>query len=95
MKFDWDEKKNRYNFFTHGIDFATASAVFEDPDLHIEPSSVSDYEERWQAIGTLAGRFVILVAHVYRYDDGEAVIRLISARPASRKERKRYEKTQL
>ncbi len=95
MRFDWDEKKNQSNFKDHGLDFATASEVFNDPDLHLEHSRIAEGEDRWQAIGMLAGRFVILVAHAYRYNDGEIVVRLISARAASRKERKRYEKIQL
>ena len=93
MKFTWDEKKNQINLATHRIDFATASTVFHDPKLRIEHSRIDGREDRWQAIGTIDGRWVILVAHVYRVDDGELMVHIFSARQASRKERKRYKET--
>lgn len=71
------------------------SAVFLDP-LHI---SVQDRievgEQRWQTVGQINGLAVVLVAHTFTeegpLDEPVEVIRIISARPATRKERKRYE----
>jgi uncharacterized DUF497 family protein len=48
-------------------------------------------EAQWQAIGIVESKQVLLVAHVVYEQDNFEVIRIISARPADRKERKRYE----
>lgn len=54
-KFEWDENKNRANQSKHGVDFDTASYVFDDPNFLSEQDRVVDGEERWQTIG-LVGR---------------------------------------
>jgi uncharacterized DUF497 family protein len=90
MRFEWDEAKNRQNLAKHGINFETAALVFEDPYALSDPDRVVDDEERWQTIGTI-GVVVVLVAHLWWDEDGEEVIRLISARKASSAERKSYE----
>jgi uncharacterized DUF497 family protein len=90
MRFDWDEAKNRQNLAKHGIDFEMAALVFEDPYVLSDPDRVVDDEERWQTIGTI-GVLIVLVAHLWWDEDGEEVIRLISARRASSAERKSYE----
>jgi uncharacterized DUF497 family protein len=50
-------------------------------------------ELRWQAIGLVEGVILLLVAHTVREEGQDEIIRLISARRADRKERKRYEQT--
>ncbi|MFL6311230.1 MAG: BrnT family toxin [Terriglobales bacterium] len=90
MRFEWDEAKNRQNLAKHGINFETAALVFEDPYVLSDPDRVVDDEERWQTIGTI-GILIVLVAHLSWDEDGEEVIRLISARKASSAERKSYE----
>jgi uncharacterized DUF497 family protein len=90
MRFEWDEAKNRQNLAKHGINFETAALVFEDPYVLNDPDRVVDDEERWQTIGTI-GVLIVLVAHLWWDEDGEEVIRLISARKASSAERKSYE----
>jgi uncharacterized DUF497 family protein len=90
MRFEWDEAKDRHNFKKHGIDFETAKLVFEDPYVLSDIDRVIDDEERWQTVGTI-GVLVVLVAHTWWDEDGEEVIRLISARKASSAERKPYE----
>ncbi len=59
------------------------------------PERVEDGELRWQAIGSMGGMKILLVVHTIREvnDDGEEteIIRIISARPADRTERRRYE----
>jgi len=92
MRYEWDPGKDRANRTKHGVSFATAVRVFEDP-RHL---SVLDRheagEERWQTLGLVGGVVVLLVAHTYREDDeGDEVIRIISARKATRRERQRYE----
>ena len=65
--------------------------MFDDP-LHIsKPDQVVDGEQRWQTVGVIGGLAVIVVAHTYWDDDGDEVVRIISARAASRRERRDYE----
>lgn len=94
-RFEWDERKNLANRRKHGIDFATALRVFADPFALSEQDRIEDGEARWQTLGLVEGRLLLLVAHIVREDneDGEEtdVIRIISARKADRKERRRYE----
>jgi len=47
-------------------------------------------EERWQTLGAIGGEVVVLVAHTHVEEDGEEVIRIISARKATPLERKAY-----
>jgi uncharacterized DUF497 family protein len=49
-------------------------------------------EQRWQTLGLVGGVLLLLVAHAVRNDGPDEIIRIISARRADRKERKRYEK---
>jgi uncharacterized DUF497 family protein len=73
------------------FEFEVASRVFDDP-LHL---SIQDRhekgEERWFTVGLVDGIAVVAVAHTVREGDDETVIRLISARRATRAERERYE----
>jgi uncharacterized DUF497 family protein len=92
MRFEWDEAKNRRNLAKHSISFETAKSVFEDPHaLSVQDRAVED-EERWQTLGRVGGVVVVLVAHTYDEENGEEVIRLISARKATPLERRAYEK---
>ncbi|OWT74882.1 MULTISPECIES: BrnT family toxin [unclassified Achromobacter] len=91
--FEWDSRKGAANLHKHGIRFEEAVLVFDDPFAISAQDRTENGEQRWQTIG-MAGRcvLVILVAHTVRFEeDGVEVIRVISARPADRKERKRYE----
>ena len=91
MLFEWDNRKNVGNQEKHGISFETAQLVFNDPyQLSIQDRHV-DGEERWQTIGEISGITIVIVAHTFRERDGEEVIRLISARQATKQERQRYE----
>jgi uncharacterized DUF497 family protein len=86
VEFEWDPAKAASNERKHGIPFEVAALVFED-DERIDrlDSELSEEEERWNAIG-LADGFEIYVVYTIR----EEVIRLISARKASRHEREEY-----
>lgn len=86
MRFEWDEAKNRQNLAKHGLNFETAALVFDDPYVLSDLDHVVDDEERWQTIGTI-GVLIVFVAHLWWDEDGEEVIRLISAeRRVRRKE---------
>ena len=94
--FTWDETKNRSNQRKHGgIAFEMAAQVFRDPLRLTRQDRIEDGEERWQTLGVVHGVTVLLVAHTITEDDDEGepveVIRIISARRATPRERKRYE----
>ncbi|MDX1978955.1 MAG: BrnT family toxin [Bryobacteraceae bacterium] len=92
MRFEWDPAKNRVNKAKHdGLDFETAARVFDDPNLVLLPDRAIDGEQRWHAIGSVPAA-VILVVHAYREENanGEEIIRIISARQASKRERRVY-----
>ncbi len=91
MRCFWDENKSRRNLAKHKLSFETATLVFADPFAVTLFDRVKDGEERWQTLGMAGGVAVLLVAHVDHEEDGEAVVRIISARKATRQERKVYE----
>lgn len=91
MLFQWDEAKNRRNLAKHKISFETAKLVFEDPLALSRKDRVVEGEERWQTLGVIDGVLVMLVAHTYWEEDGEEVVRIISARKATSPERRAYE----
>lgn len=96
LRFEWDQAKNRSNRRKHdGIGFEEAAQVFRDP-LHVSVQDrIEDGEIRWRTTGTIANLVVVVVAHTIVEADeaGEfvEVIRIISARRATRMERKLYE----
>ena len=68
--------------------------IFEDPHALFEQDRADETAEvRWRAIGLAGGVAILLVAHTVREEGGIEVVRLISARRATRKERERYEQT--
>ena len=86
MEFEWDEAKNQTNIRKHGIGFDTTRRIFEGI-IATSPDGRQDYgEDRHISIGQVEPGTLIVVAHTER----GGRIRLISARPASRKERKAY-----
>ena len=87
--FDWDENKNRINLEKHGISFDEASTVFFDERalLFDDPEHSVD-EDRFLLLGMSDTAKVCIVCHCYRESD--TVIRIISARQATRKEEERY-----
>ena len=91
MRFQWDEVKSDRNLAKHRISFETASLVFEDPHVLVREDRVVDGEERWQVLELIGGVVIVVVAHTYHEEDGEEVVRLISARKAAASERKAYE----
>ena len=91
MRFEWDEGKNQINQSKHdGLDFRTAARVFNDAKLVLAEGRIVDGEQRWHAIGAVA-EALLFVVHTYREEDnGEEVIRIISAREANQRERRIY-----
>ena len=91
MQFDWDPNKAADNETKHGVSFEEATTVFGDPlsDTYDDPDH-SWEERRFLIIGTCEQGRLLLVAHT---EEGE-IIRIISAREPTRKERKLYEEKQ-
>ena len=88
LRFEWDPRKAASNLRKHGVSFEEASTVFSDPlSLTIADPDHSDDEERWMILGQSNRLRLLVVAHT---DDGNTV-RIISARLAEPRERRRYE----
>lgn len=88
LEFEWDAAKAEANLRKHGVSFETASLVFSDPLVVIAEDDRFDYGEvREVAYGAVSAR-VLVVVFVERVDN---LIRIISARLATAKERRRYE----
>jgi hypothetical protein len=64
---------------------------FSDPYALVEQDRIEGGELRWQTLGLVGGAVLLLVAHMVRNEGEDEVIRIISARKASRKERVRYD----
>ena len=92
MKFEWSEDKNKLNIQNHQVDFEEAKEVFDDP-LHISRLNFRfDYfEERWISIGSIKKEKILVVANLFFDENGEEIVRIISARKANQKEGKFYE----
>lgn len=90
MRFDWDDRKAAANQRKHGLSFELAITAFDDPfALVVDDVKHSSAEARHWLIGeTDAGKVVVVV---FTRRDSGATTRLISARPANRAERLRYE----
>jgi len=87
MRFEWDPKKAKANLEKHGVSFAEAATVFGDPFAIFEPEPL--HLERGILIGTSEAQRLLFVVHVEIIEAD--LIRIISARKADRKERRRYE----
>ncbi len=90
MKFEWDATKAEINRYKHGVSFQNAAAVFSDPKaLFREDPAHSEVEARRLVMGRARG-WLLVVAFTVRGDR----VRLISARRASRQERRSYAQIQ-
>jgi uncharacterized DUF497 family protein len=87
MDFEWDEAKNQTNIAKHGIDFAVAIRIFSGPVVTSIDDRCDYGEVRHVTTGVVEGLLVIAVVHTDRFGR----YRIISARPASKRERKLYE----
>lgn len=88
LRWTWDVVKNEVNRLEHGIDFETAVRVFDDPFSMTRSDPYLD-ETRWRTMGRI-GSVVVMVIHTWPETE-EGSGRIISARKATRLERKAYE----
>jgi uncharacterized DUF497 family protein len=87
MTIEWDPEKAKSNFQKHKIRFSDAESVLFDPLALTRGDEDADGEQRFVSIGTDAFNRVLVVVYTFRGDK----IRIISARRATKKERKCYE----
>lgn len=89
LRFAWDARKEALNRRKHGVSFAEAETAFSDEHaLLVDDPDHSAQEDRFALLGLSARLRTLVVVHCYR--EQEAVIRIISARKATRAERKIY-----
>lgn len=92
MRFEWDDSKNQMNIQKHRISFEEAREIFDDPlHLSILDERFNYFEERWITIGQTRNHQIVVAANLFFDEEGEEVIRIISAREATNNERKQYE----
>ena len=91
IRFEWDENKNTINRQKHKITFEEAKTVFYDENaLLIDDPDHSEIEDRFILLGLSREAKLLVVCHCYRQSD--TVIRIISARKATKTEAKYYER---
>lgn len=89
ISFKWDSKNAKENLEKHNVSFEEAQTVFSDPNVRmIFDKEHSGDEERFIILGISSALRLLVVCHCYREND--MIIRIISARKATRKERKQY-----
>ena len=88
-KFVWDENKHIGNKRKHGVSFEEASSVFDDEyAIYFDDEAHSHGEDRFIIFGVSKFNRLLLVCHCYREED--TLIRIISARKATKVESKQY-----
>jgi len=93
MKFEWDKKKESINIQKHGVTFEEASYVFSDRySLSRYDDEHSIDEDRWVLLGKSINNILLLVVHTFRDKNGVEFTRIISARKATKKEQKAYQR---
>jgi len=92
-EFEWDDAKAELNLRKHGVAFSEAMTVFADPlAMTIFDAAHSDAEDRWVSVGLSSRVSLLLVIHTFvNSASANASIRIISARPATKRERQQYE----
>jgi uncharacterized protein len=94
MHFDWDPVKNEHNRRKHGVSFEEAALVFSDINaLSIFDEDSSEFEDRWITIGVIPDSKLLVVVHTDRIRNEKNMIRIISARKATRGEAGYYFKS--
>lgn len=89
LQFEWDDKKSKDNLRKHGISFFEAKSAFYDESARlIHDPDHSDAEDRFILLGLSSSSRILIVCHCYRKND--EVIRIISARRATKPEQSQY-----
>jgi uncharacterized protein len=86
MQFEWDENKNRSNLAKHNLSFQAATEVFFSICLTAADTRTDYGEKRWISVGEISPHTVIVVVYTIR----DEKYRIISARKANDRERRKY-----
>src|ERR1700677_393480 len=87
----WDRAKAETNYRKHGVRFERAIEALDDPYALTRMDRIEGGEHRWQTLGMVGAATILFVAHTEEDDDGDEIVRIISARTATRLERRRYD----
>lgn len=92
-EFDWDDDKAAVNLRKHGVEFLDAMTVLSDPlAMTTYDAEHSDDEDRWISVGRSISGALLVVIHTFSSAGPQsALVRLISARPAAKRELQQYE----
>ncbi len=92
MKFEWDPNKEKINIEKHGVTFEQACYVFTDPyALSRYDEGHSDIEDWWVLLGKSFNETLLIVVHTYKTQQDVELVRIISARKATKNEMKAYQ----
>ncbi len=96
LEVTWDPHKAQSNLAKHGVSFAQAATVlFDALALTVFDEAHSEFEERWFSLGTSSDGKLLAVSHTYTATgSSSAKVRIISAREATKAERRQYENEQ-
>ena len=92
FRFEWDEAKDASNATKHGVGFREAATLFTDPEA-LDGADLAHSGGEWRSLRigrTHSGRILVVAYTVRRRNTGAEAIRIISARPANRRERAAY-----
>ncbi|MGR9052115.1 MAG: BrnT family toxin [Gammaproteobacteria bacterium] len=93
MKFEWDPTKEKINIQKHGVTFEQASYVFADPcALSTYDDEHSQEEDRWVLLGKSINEILLVVVHTFKDQDGTELVRIMSARRATKNETGEYQR---
>lgn len=93
-QFEWDPAKARLNARKHRVTFERGATVFLDPNaLSLFDDQHSEEEERWITLGLDETGVLLVLSHTYHEEtENSARVRLISARKATKNEKKQYQR---
>lgn len=92
LHISWDPVKAHSNRNKHRVTFEQAATALNDPLAASVPDADHSDEERWVTLGQTTGGMLIVVVHTYHEVSVDAAnVRIISARPAGKRERRQYE----
>ena len=96
FEFDWDPAKTASNLRKHKVGFELAATVFLDRlATSVLDENQGAFEERWITMGVAQDGRLLVVSHTSsEYDDNRTFVRIISARPATRKEQRQFESSE-
>jgi|ERR1700733_2678491 uncharacterized protein len=91
LKFEWDDSKSKTNITKHKVSFELAASAFEDPFQLSDFDRTVNGEDRYQTLA-LVGPVILFIVHTIKeIENGQEVIRIISARKATANERIAYQ----